>query len=257
MTHSPVSPPSPGPASHLQEAPILNYLTISSTFLRKRQRIYQSLSSVFSRNKSPRAPSPEPFPASFPEATSFSDGQEPIPGAEDKMQDIEWMSSEPRGDGSDQEENNWSSQEPVITKETVATQPQSELGHSFGAVEGQFAHPPTIEEVMSAHEGLQQILKLRHHSGRGYKDSEFDHLFQYHLKGMKQFMWAYINPKLGCTGWWKAALLKTADNLKKGPALAKNLHTWTQAFIADCKDLPVNPYGAWNEAVIDKHPEVA
>ena len=28
-------------------------------------------------------------------------------------------------------------------------------------------------------------------------------------------------------------------------------------FIADCKDLPVNPYGAWNEATIDKHPEIA
>ena len=28
-------------------------------------------------------------------------------------------------------------------------------------------------------------------------------------------------------------------------------------FIADRKDLPVNPYGAWNEAAIDKHPEIA
>jgi hypothetical protein len=74
---------------------------------------------------------------------------------------------------------------------------------------------------------------------------------------MKQFMWAYINPKSGYTGQWQAASLKTADNLEKGPALAKNLRIWTRAFITDHKNLPVNPYGAWNEAVIDKHPEIA
>jgi hypothetical protein len=116
MAHSPVSPPSPGPASHLQEPPTSDYSTLSSILPKKRQRIYQSISSAFSKNKSPRAPSPEPF-----QPTSSSDNQEPIPGAEDEMQNIEWMNSEPRGDGGDQEENQ--RQEPVITEETVAAQP--------------------------------------------------------------------------------------------------------------------------------------
>ena len=263
IAHLPVSPPSPGPASHLQEAPTSDYSTLSSTLPRKKQRIYQSLSSAFSK-KSPRAPSPEPFPAGFPEATSSSDDQEPIPG-EDEMQSIEWMNSELRGDGSDQEETNWSPrQELVITEETVATQPRSEFGGSLraaerqlGSAKGLFAPLSTIEEVALAHGDLQQILKLPRHSGRGYKDLEFDQLFQYHLEGMKQFMWAYINPKSGYTGQWQATLLKTADNLEKGLALAKNLRAWTRAFIADRKDLPVNPYGTWNEAIIDKHPEIA
>jgi hypothetical protein len=172
------------------------------------------------------------------------------------------MNSEPRGDGGDQEENQ--RREPVITEETVAAQPRSELGGLFKAAErqlravkGPFVHPPTIKEVASAHADLQRILKLPRHTGRGYKDPEFDHLFQYHLEGMKQFMWAYINLKSGFTGKWQAASLKTADNLEKRPALAKNLRIWTRAFIADRKDLPVNPYGAWNEAVIDKHPKIA
>ena len=41
------------------------------------------------------------------------------------------------------------------------------------------------------------------------------------VEGMKQFMWIYINPKSGYTGQWQAASLKAANNLKKGPALAK------------------------------------
>ena len=28
-------------------------------------------------------------------------------------------------------------------------------------------------------------------------------------------------------------------------------------FIADHEDLPVNPYGVWGEAAIDRHPQIA
>ena len=97
----------------------------------------------------------------------------------------------------------------------------------MGAAKGPFAPPLTIEEVALAHVYLQQILKPLRRSGRGYKDPEFDHLFQHHLEGMKQFMWVYINQKSGFTGKWQATSLKTANNLEKGPALAKNLHIWT------------------------------
>ena len=70
-------------------------------------------------------------------------------------------------------------------------------------------------------------------------------------------MWTYINSKSGYTGQWQAASLKTANNMEKGPALAKNLCSWTRAFISNHEDLPVNLYGAWNESIIDKHPEIA
>ena len=85
----------------------------------------------------------------------------------------------------------------------------------MGAAKGPFAPPLTIEEVALAHADLQQILKPPCRSGRGYKDPEFNHLFQHCLEGMKQFMWVYINLKSGFTGKWQAALLKTADNLEK------------------------------------------
>ena len=156
MAHSPVSPPSPVPGSHLQESPNSDYSASSSNFLRKRQRIYQSISLAFSKNKSPMACSSESFQPGFPEAMSSSDNQEPILGAQNKMQNIEWMNSESRGDGGDQEENQ--RQEPVITEETVAVQPWSKLDSLFGAAErqldvvkGPFVPPPTIEEVTLAH----------------------------------------------------------------------------------------------------------
>ena len=70
-------------------------------------------------------------------------------------------------------------------------------------------------------------------------------------------MWTYINPDSELKGRWTAASLATASNLEKGLAHARKLREWTRAFIDDRKDLPVNPYGAWTESVIDKYPEIA
>ena len=58
-------------------------------------------------------------------------------------------------------------------------------------------------------------------------------------------------------GKWQGSSLKMADNLQKGPAHAQKLCQWVQAYIEDCEDLPVNPYGRWNESVIDKDPILA
>jgi hypothetical protein len=88
-------------------------------------------------------------------------------------------------------------------------------------------------------------------------DPEFNELFRFRLLSMKQFMWTYINPDSGLTGRWVAASLKAANNLERGPTHAKKVREWTQVFINDREDLPVNPYGAWSESVIDKHPEIA
>lgn len=124
------------------------------------------------------------------------------------------------------------------------------------APKSKFVDPLTIEEVTLAHADLLRVLKPPRKTGRGHKDPELDDFFKAHLEGMKQFMWTYINPKSSGTGQWKVASLKTADNLKKGQSHAKKLHSWTWAFIADHKDLPVNPYGAWNESVISRDPEI-
>ena len=122
---------------------------------------------------------------------------------------------------------------------------------------GTYIAAPTIEEVRSAHTDLQNILKPRRVTRKGYMDPEFNELFRFRLLSMKQFMWTYINPDSGLTGHWVAASLKAANNLERGPTHAKKVREWTQVFINDREDLPVNPYGAWSESVIDKHPEIA
>jgi hypothetical protein len=122
---------------------------------------------------------------------------------------------------------------------------------------GTFVALPTIDEVASAHGDMLRILKPPRKTGKGHKDPELDNFFRAHLEGMRQFMWTYINPQSGATGQWKAASLQTANNLEKGDSHAKKLHSWTQAFIADHEDLPINPYGAWNESVLSKDSEIA
>jgi hypothetical protein len=106
------------------------------------------------------------------------------------------------------------------------------------AAKGTYIAAPTIEEVRSAHTDLQNIWKPRRATGKGFMDPEFDELFKFRLLSMRQFMWTYINPDSGLTGRWVAASLKTANNLEKGPAHAKKVREWTQAFVNDlCKDL--------------------
>jgi hypothetical protein len=124
------------------------------------------------------------------------------------------------------------------------------------AEKGVYIVAPTIEEVRSAHTDLQNILKPQWATGKGYMDLEFDELLKFQLLSMKQSMWMYINPDSGFTRRWIATSVKTANNLEKGPAHAKKVREWTWAFIDDREDLPVNPYGAWSESVIDKHPEI-
>jgi hypothetical protein len=74
---------------------------------------------------------------------------------------------------------------------------------------------------------------------------------------MKQFMWTYINPNSGFTGHWTASSLHMADCLQRGPSHARTLREWVRAFVVDREDLPVNPFGHWNESVIDKDPMIA
>jgi len=114
-----------------------------------------------------------------------------------------------------------------------------------------------VDKVRLACTDLQNILKPQQATGKGYVDPELNELFKSRLLSMKQFMWTYINPDSETTGHWIAASLKTANDLEKGPILAKKVREWAQAFINNCENLPVNPYGAWSESVIDKHPEIA
>jgi hypothetical protein len=147
---------------------------------------------VFSRKSSSRADSAEPSlpgPAALPVPRLNPDGVE---GAADMAE----QSQRPLEDNSAQ----ILGQEPVIVDEENLAQPQSErVEPRSGVPEGVFVHPPTVDEVASALEDLEKILNPPRHTGR-YKDPELDLLFRSRLEGMRQFMWAYINPNSGTMG---------------------------------------------------------
>jgi hypothetical protein len=68
---------------------------------------------------------------------------------------------------------------------------------------------------------------------------------------MKQFLWAYVNPQSTSHGHWQAASLQTANAFERKPAHARTLQEWSHTFLADRDDLPVNPFGKWNESILD------
>jgi hypothetical protein len=46
--------------------------------------------------------------------------------------------------------------------------------------------------------------------------------------------------------------MKAADDLEKGMAFAHKLHKWSHVFLADREDIPIDPYGKWNESILDR-----
>jgi hypothetical protein len=66
---------------------------------------------------------------------------------------------------------------------------------------------------------------------------------------MQHFLWAYINLQSPTRGAWGASSMKAADDLEKSKAFVCKLREWCCTFLADCEDIPINPYGNWNESV--------
>ena len=47
------------------------------------------------------------------------------------------------------------------------------------------------------------------------------------------------------------ASLHTVNNVNRAPSNACQLQGWVRDFITDCEVLPQNPYGRWNESLIN------
>jgi hypothetical protein len=141
--------------------------------------------------------------------------------------------------------------------ENCRSQPilQSETRH--GTQIGKYLPPPSVEQIRSALDDLKNILQPRRRNRIGYKDPEFDALFRGRLEGMRQFMWAYVNPDSSTHGCWGASSLRVASDREAGSSHACKLREWTRAFVDDRENLLVNPYGKWNESILDKDPALA
>jgi len=127
----------------------------------------------------------------------------------------------------------------------------------FEPATGTFQPPPSIDEARMARDDLNNILRLRRSSGIGYKDPGLDLMFRGRLEDMVMFLWAYINPQSVDCGKWMAASLRTVNNVNRAPSYARQLRGWARDYIADCDVLPVNPYGGWNESLIDRDETLA
>src|SRR5882762_2531104 len=116
---------------------------------------------------------------------------------------------------------------------------------------GTFRPPPSVDEARMAHEDLNNILRPQRSSGIGYKDPGLDLMFRGQVEDMVMFLWAYINPQSLDHGKWIPASLHTVKNVNRAPSYARQLRGWARDFIADREVLPQNPYGRWNESLID------
>jgi hypothetical protein len=67
---------------------------------------------------------------------------------------------------------------------------------------------------------------------------------------MSMFLWNYIDTSEQPNGRMGASL-KMAKAFQKGPWLAGRLREWTQAFVNDQDDLPLNIYGTWNMSILE------
>jgi len=74
---------------------------------------------------------------------------------------------------------------------------------------------------------------------------------------MQQFLWAYVNPQSHTHGAWGMSSMKAVDDLKKGMTFARKLREWSCSFLADHNDIPINPYGKWNESILDRDTTLA
>jgi len=118
---------------------------------------------------------------------------------------------------------------------------------------GKHDHPPAIYEAQSALDDIKKLLRPPRDKGPGYKDPGLDELLRGRLEGMRHFLWAYVNPQSSTHGAWGASSMKAADDLEKGMAFACKLREWSRAFLADREDIPINPYGKWNESILDRN----
>jgi len=117
-----------------------------------------------------------------------------------------------------------------------------------------FLPPPGIEDVRRAYEDLQGILKPKRKTGPGHVDPGLNLITRERLEQVCQFLWNYVGPDTTPHGGtistsWMATSEQTARAVGRGSNLARNLWTWSRAFITD-RSLPISSSGQCNESLL-------
>jgi hypothetical protein len=70
------------------------------------------------------------------------------------------------------------------------------------------------------------------------------------MEGMQTMLNFYTNPQSTTYNKWVASSYQAAISLGRGRHCARQLCNLVRQFIKDCKVLPINPYGQWNESLL-------
>jgi hypothetical protein len=70
------------------------------------------------------------------------------------------------------------------------------------------------------------------------------------MEGIKGLLALYMNPKSKTYNSWGASSCQISITFSRGRYCACQLRKLARQFTEDCRILPVNPYGNWNESVL-------
>jgi len=110
---------------------------------------------------------------------------------------------------------------------------------------------------MSALKDIRNMLKPPRNTGHGYKDSKVDNSWtKLRLGFMASFLTHYTNPSSPGYQAWMAASLLTANGMAKSRWWAQGLREETKAYVQDCNNIPINPFGRCASSRLDD-PDIA
>ncbi|KAG1868955.1 hypothetical protein DFJ58DRAFT_653650, partial [Suillus subalutaceus] len=104
---------------------------------------------------------------------------------------------------------------------------------------------PRVVKCATALQDLRNILKPCRDTGRGYKDPGLDNWTKGRLKSMVTFLMHYTNSSSPGYEAWMAASLLTANRKGMSSWWARDLCEVMKAYINNCVNVPINPYGMW------------
>lgn len=109
---------------------------------------------------------------------------------------------------------------------------------------------PTIPAALAALHDIEATLKPPRKKG-GYKDVHINSFTRERMETMRTFLSHYTNGSSDVCGQWIAASRRTSTGMSKHDWFARNLCLLTKKYVKDRGCLPANPYGVWNESLLD------
>jgi hypothetical protein len=118
--------------------------------------------------------------------------------------------------------------------------------------DGHLRMAPPMPAAAAALKNLETLLRGEPRGkGGGYKPPAFDPWVLHRLNGMAILLRLYVLERSSFRDKWGAAALQAATALGQGPDCSRNLAILCRQYILDRTVLPINPYGDWNQSLID------